>query len=133
MPRLHISKTPAELAQAKESRRVSTAKWREKKKKGHTTSADPQNPPPQIAQASRHQSVIADIRSYASCEPPSSLCSTDEIVEMVRFCDVSKSDTSSDSDDAEIPTKSSRDLTTVCNTDKHISGTILEPSYILKD
>lgn len=52
---------------------------------------------------------------------------------MVSFCDVSNSDTSSDSDDAEISTKSLRGLTTVFNTNEHLSGTLLEPNYILKD
>lgn len=130
---LHISKTPLELAQAKESCRVSTAKWRGKKKKGHTTSANPQNPPSQIAQASCHQSIIANILSYALYEPPSQLYSSDEIVKMVKFYDVRNSDTYSNSDDAKISTKSLRGITTVCNTNEHLSGTILEPNYILKD
>lgn len=42
---------------------------------------------------------IADVSSCASCEPPNSLCSIDEIIKLARFCDISDSNSSSDSDD----------------------------------
>ena len=139
MPRLHVSKTAEEKARFKESRRLSTAKWRQNKIEGRTKSANSNNSVSQTAQAHRDQSAnrkstnyqqksddkaddiaediaddiadniaddIADDPSYASCEPPNSPYSIDEIIEMVRFCDVSDSNNSSDSDDIVLPEES---------------------------
>ena len=122
MPRVHISKTPEEIARAKENRRVSTAKWRADKKKGHNKSINADNLVPQIAQASCDQSAIADSSSYASCEPPESPWSTDEIIEMVRFWDVSDSNNSGGSDDAEILTESLREHSTDSDAEVHLDA-----------
>lgn len=55
------------------------------------------------------------------------------MVKIVEFSNVSNSDTSSNLNNAKISTKSLRGFTTICNTNEHISDTILKPNYILKD
>lgn len=49
---------------------------------------------------------IADVPSFASCEPPNSLRSIDKTIETVRFCDDGDSSNNSDSDDVALSTES---------------------------
>lgn len=83
--------------------------------KDNIISTDPINPASQTVQASCYQNIIADIPCNVSYEPLSLLYFINEIVKIVRFCDVITTDTRSNLDDTKISLKSLRKLITIYN------------------
>ena len=86
----------------------------------------------QTIQTSCNQSAIADFSSYASYKPLDSLWSTDVIVKIIRFWNISNSNNSGDLNNAKILTESLQGYSIVSNIELNLSGNVLELKYIFK-